>query len=341
MKTLSKIAFLLSLSLPVSAQPSFTDIQTGMTGSLRGLSVVSEKVVWVSGTKGEFSVTQNGGKTWFHDTVPGGRTLDFRDVQGFSGKVALLMSAGSGKASAVYRTENGGKTWGLAYQNTDPKAFFDGMDFFDNDHGLLIGDPIDEKPYLLETHDGGKTWLRLKPAEIPDLIPGENAFAASGTSLEACSDGSCYLVTGGSAARVFRSSDQGETWEVTTLPFLHGDPAAGAFSIARGPGNSLAAAGGNYQKTDLSGSNIALSKDDGRTWAIPTGAGSVPFMECIRWVDSNTLIACGPPGVWLSSDSGKNWKEISKDVFHTLDVVPGKGIIWLAGARGKVVSLRR
>jgi len=340
MKTLSTLILVLTLSSSLSAQSGFMDYPTGMTGSMRGLNVVSEKVIWISGTKGEFSVTRDGGKTWFHDTVPGGRTLDFRDVQGFSDDVALLMSAGPGKASVLYRTENGGKTWDMTCQNTDPKAFFDGMDFFDKNHGLLIGDPVDEKPYLMETRDAGKTWSRMTPAGIPDLIPGEYAFAASGTSLDACSDGSCYLVTGGSAARVFRSSDKGKTWEVTALPFLHGDPAAGAFSIAHGRGNSLAAAGGHYQKTDLSGSNIALSEDDGKTWAIPTGAGSVPFMECIRWVDSSTLIACGPPGVWLSADSGKNWKEISKDGFHTLDVVSGKGIVWLAGGKGRVVRLK-
>ncbi|MCX6227247.1 MAG: oxidoreductase [Bacteroidia bacterium] len=332
-------AFLFSVSLSLPAQPGFTDHQTGMTGSIRGLDVVSKKVIWISGTQGEFSVTHDGGKTWFYDTIPGGRTLDFRDVHGFSADVALLMSAGPGKASAIYRTENGGKSWVLAYQNTDEKGFFDGMDFFDENHGLLISDPIDEKPYLLESLDGGRTWLRKKPQQIPDLIAGEYAFAASGTSLDAASDGSCYLATGGSVARVFRSADYGRTWEVASLTFLQGDPAAGAFSVAHGSGKNVAAAGGHYQKMTIAGSNIALSGDNGQTWTLPTGAALVPFMECIRWIDQETLVVCGPPGVWMSSDSGKNWKEISIDGFHAMDVVPGKGIIWLAGGKGKVVTI--
>ncbi len=332
---------LLLLTFPsLNAQSGFTSQQSGMTGTIRGLNVVSKKVIWVSGTKGEFSVTHNGGYTWYHDTIPGAGKLDFRDVQGFSARVALLMSAGPGKGSAIYRTENAGKSWVLTYQNTDPKAFFDGLDFFDKKHGLLIGDPVDEKPYLLETKDGGFTWSRLKPDRIPDLIKGEYAFAASGTSLDVNPDGSCYLATGGSVARIFRSSDFGKTWEVSALPFLQGDPAAGAFSIAKGAAEHLAAAGGNYQKMTITGTNIALSLDNGLTFTVPEGASQVPFMECICWINAETIVACGPPGVWMSQDSGKSWTEISKDGFHTLEVVPNRGAVWMAGNKGKVIKWR-
>ncbi len=332
---------LLLLTFPLAnAQTDFTRQESGMTGSMRGLDALPKKVVWISGTKGEFSVTVNSGKTWFHDTVPGAGKMDFRDVQAFSGKVALLMSAGPGKASAIYRTVNGGKSWTLTYQNNDPKAFFDGMDFFDEKHGLLIGDPIDNKPYILETKDGGLTWARLNPDKIPDLVEGEYAFAASGTSLDANPDGSCFIATGGSAARVFRSADFGRTWEVSALPFMHGDPAAGAFSVELGPGKRLAAAGGHYQKMTLSGSNIALSDDQGITWAVPEGASKVPFMECIRWITPVVLVACGPPGVWMSADSGNTWIEISRQGFHAMDIAEKEGLGWVAGSKGEVLNFR-
>ena len=55
---------LLLLTFPsLNAQSGFTSQQSGMTGTIRGLNVVSKKVIWVSGTKGEFSVTHNGGYT--------------------------------------------------------------------------------------------------------------------------------------------------------------------------------------------------------------------------------------------------------------------------------------
>src|SRR4051794_14720541 len=49
----------------------------------RGLCVVSEKCAWVSGTKGTFARTIDGGKSWSVATVPGAEKLDFRDVEAF------------------------------------------------------------------------------------------------------------------------------------------------------------------------------------------------------------------------------------------------------------------
>jgi photosystem II stability/assembly factor-like uncharacterized protein len=202
----------------------------------------------------------------------------------------------------------------------------------------LIGDPVDAKPYLLETNDGGQNWVRMDPDRFPGLIPGEYAFAASGTSLDACPDGTCYFVTGGSVARIFRSPDWGKTWTVQALPALQGDPAAGAFSVAAGPNGRIAVSGGNYQKMKVSGSNIMLSGDKGSTWEVPSGAGQVSFMECVHWLPDGSLVACGPPGVWISSDYGLNWREGSVMGFHALDVEPRGRQVWLAGDKGRVAT---
>ena len=60
----------------------------------RGLCVVSAKVVWVSGTKGTYARTADGGRTWSVGTVPGAAKLDFRDVEAFGESTAYLLSAG-------------------------------------------------------------------------------------------------------------------------------------------------------------------------------------------------------------------------------------------------------
>ena len=39
---------------------------------------MSAKVAWVSGTKGTYGRTTDGGKTWFVGAVPGAAKLDFR-----------------------------------------------------------------------------------------------------------------------------------------------------------------------------------------------------------------------------------------------------------------------
>jgi len=311
-----------------------------MTGTIRGLDVVSENVIWISGTGGEFSVTRNGGTTWFHQVVKGAEKLDFRDVHGFSADIALLMSAGPGPASRIYRTTDGGTSWTMTYENPDSLAFFDGMDFFNDQEGLVLSDPVDPKPYLLGTHDAGTSWKRMVPTSVPDLVAGEYAFAASGTCISALPDGECWLATGGSVARAFRSEDNGQSWSATQLPILQGNAASGAFSIARSQGKKVAVCGGHYQETTQSGSNIALSLDNGKTWILPAGSASVPFMECIRWISPKNMISCGPPGIWMSKDSGKNWHEVSKEGFHAMDIAPGSRTVWLAGNRGKVVTLR-
>ena len=46
--------------------------------SLRGLAVVSEKIIWASGTGGTFLKTTDAGKTWTAGKVPGAEKLDFR-----------------------------------------------------------------------------------------------------------------------------------------------------------------------------------------------------------------------------------------------------------------------
>ena len=119
-----------------------------------------------------------------------------------------------------------------------------------------------------------------------------------------------------------------------------GDPAAGAFSVEQGPDHHIAAAGGNYQKMTITGANFTMSEDGGLTWKIPSGSVRLPFMECVRWIDASTIAVCGPPGVWLSTDGGATWEEQSKQAFHTMEVAPGHGTMWLAGNKGLVVKWR-
>ena len=47
------------------------------TASYRGLCVVNEQVVWVSGTKGTVGKSTDGGKTWNFVTVKGHEAFDF------------------------------------------------------------------------------------------------------------------------------------------------------------------------------------------------------------------------------------------------------------------------
>ncbi len=317
----------------------FEDQSTQMTGSMRGLDVVDENCVWISGSGGEYCFTVDAGENWTKSVVPGAESLDFRDVHAFSGESALLMSAGPGEASRVYRTDDGGGNWTLCYQNTDSLAFFDGMDFLNKNDGLIFSDPVDSKLNLMVTSDGGRNWERLNPATLPELMKGEYAFAASGTSLMYDWEGGIWIATGGSKARIWHAHSINGPWEITSSQVIQGDPAAGLFSIAPMSDEKRIAVGGHYQKMNLTGANITIWDENKLTWFIPEGSKSVPFMECVRWISDKAVVAAGPPGVYFSPDGGLEWSRISEDGFHTFDVSMKGRVGWLSLNNGAVKKM--
>src|SRR3546814_5349710 len=100
------------------------------------ISAVDADVAWASGAKGTVLRTLDGGRHWRRIVVPGADELDFRDVEGFDARAAVVLAIGPGEASRVYRTEDGGEHWQLALDNRDPRAFFDCM-VFEGQRGWL------------------------------------------------------------------------------------------------------------------------------------------------------------------------------------------------------------
>ncbi len=157
---------------------------TGTTSGLRGLSAVDDQVAWVSGSGGTVLRTLDGGATWQDVAPPDADAQAFRDVEAFTADHAVLLAIGPGDASRVYVTEDGGATWTMTFQNTDPAGFYDCMAFFDRHRGLVMGDPVGGKFQILSTDDGGRSWQLVPSSGMPDALPGEFGFAASGTCIE-------------------------------------------------------------------------------------------------------------------------------------------------------------
>lgn len=334
------LSTLLSCSAPEISKFKLEFVETGMTGTLRGLDVVDPNTVWISGTHGQFCTSSDKGVTWHQGVVPGADSLDFRDVQGFSAQEALLMSAGPGAASRIYKTTDAGRTWTLCFTNPDSLGFFDGMDFANRKEGILFSDPIDDRPNLLFTTDGGTTWKRVPPDMLPQIAEGEYAFAASGTSIQYDSSDGIWLVTGGTAARIWFTPALGKKWSVWMSPTVQGNPTQGLFSVAPRTAIRVLAVGGDYVETQQSGKNVVKQTRVGEvSWELPGGAGNVPFMECVKWMNNSSLIACGPPGIWFSSDFGTSWSEFSSEGFHTLDVSESGRLVWLGGNGGQVARI--
>jgi photosystem II stability/assembly factor-like uncharacterized protein len=314
----------------VAAQWRKQTIET--KSSLRGLSVVSEKIIWASGTGGTFLRTVDGGKTWTVGVVPNADKLDFRDVEAFDANTAYLLSIGEGESSRIYKTNDGGASWKLQFKNTNPKAFFDALAFWDKTHGIAMSDPVDGEYLLIETKDG-ENWKPIENTQMPNAKSGEAAFAASGTCLFTHGKSSVYLVSGGNDARVFRSENRGLSWSVADTPITKGTAGSGIFSIAMLNQRQGVIVGGNYEKPNEINNNLAFTTDGGASWTL--GKGLSGYHSGVTYVDRNTLLAVGASGSDLSTDGGKSWTNLDRENYNAVQA-KGKKAIWAAGANGLV-----
>ena len=338
MKTTLFTLFCLVVYSPVFAQ--WLPQTVGTDASFRAVSVASPDVVWIGGTKGTFVRSADGGKTWQTGTVPNAETCDFRDVQAIDAQTAYLMSAGPAEKgqARIYKTTDSGQTWTLLYQTQQTGVFFDGIDFWDNDHGIVVSDPIDHKWFMLTTSDGGKTWQPIPPAALPLLEPNEAAFAASGTSLVVQGKRNVWIASGGGPfGRVFRSTDRGQTWAVSTTPLPGGD-ATGLFGMRFFTNKIGVVVGGNYKQEQKSGSNAAITRDGGQTWQLVTPTDPPGLKEAVALLPGDRLLVVGPSGTSLSADQGQTWQRLDTEGFHAMACI--KGTCYAVGAKGKVAVQR-
>jgi photosystem II stability/assembly factor-like uncharacterized protein len=304
----------------------------------RGLCAVSDKVAWVSGTKGTFGRTTDGGKTWAAGTVAGAEKLDFRDVEAFGEATAYLLSAGPGGDSRIYKTTDAGKTWALQFQNPDPAGFFDALAFWDEKTGIALGDPVKGRFQLVATDDGGEHWKPLPADGLPAALPGEGAFAASGTCLVARGSKDVWFVTGGAGlGRVFHSPDRGRTWVVSETPVKAAVASAGVFSIAFRDADHGLIVGGDYSKPDETGATAARTSDGGKTWT-PVDP-PLPYRSGVAWA-KDRWVAVGTSGSHVSLDDGKTWKALDGEKYNSVAFLPtGEG--WAAGPKGRIAKFVR
>jgi photosystem II stability/assembly factor-like uncharacterized protein len=332
---------LVATLLGLGAPPALGQWQTQAVDTrsdFRGLCVVSPDVAWVSGTRGTYARTVDRGKTWSVGTVPGAEKLDFRDVKAFGAATAYLLSAGPGDASRVYKTADGGKTWVLQFKAADPAAFFDALAFWDEKNGLALGDPVDGRFQLLATEDGGASWKPLAARALPPALPGEGAFAASGTCLVTRGEADAWFVTGGAkSGRVFRSTDRGRSWEVSETPVAAGAGSAGIFSIAFRDRDHGQVVGGDYRKPDDVGATAAATADGGKTW-VALGR-RLPFRSAVAWA-KDRWVAVGTSGSHVSRDDGATWTPLDRENYNSVCFTPtGEG--WAVGPKGRIAAFAR
>ncbi|MEM6778284.1 MAG: hypothetical protein AAF670_11560 [Planctomycetota bacterium] len=316
---------------PIEIEP----LHSGAEASFRGLAVRNHREAWIAGSGGTVIRTTDSGKTWQRVRIPGADEFDFRDVELLRDGTVLLMSVGEGGASRLFRSRDSGNKWRTVLVNPEPHGFFDGMTFRgDRLHGALYGDPVNGRLEIYRTSDGGATWTQLPMEHRPKLEEGEYGFAASGTGILARGR-ELWIATGGSVARVWRSNNDGTTWQPYDAKIRCGSETSGIFSLDFIDHRSAIAVGGDYAEPELDRDNVATSSDGGKTWsAVPDV--SMPHKACVQSLGGGRILACGRTGVAFSNDSGRTWKTISRDGYYTLRADPSTGIGFLAGSDGRI-----
>jgi photosystem II stability/assembly factor-like uncharacterized protein len=323
--------FVLSIIASASKAQHVEVLQQGNPASIRGLSVVDDKVAWVSGSKGTIAITKDGGKTWDWQQVKGFEKSDFRDIEAFSSKEAILMS--SGTPALILKTTDGGQNWKVKYQNTDTACFFDAMDFSDRLTGYVLGDPIDGKFVLMETKNGGETWYPFRKS--PNALRDEAAFAASGTCLRA-NKTKLNIVTGGTRSRLLEYSAGSNLWDYSPLPIVSGKSSQGAFSFAASANGSLRVfVGGDYaddKKTDSVASYITPHSNLIKS----ASQGPAGFQSSVEYISGETFLSTGTPGSNLTTDGGKSWTKIDDSSYNVCRKAKHGKLVLLAGNGGKI-----
>jgi photosystem II stability/assembly factor-like uncharacterized protein len=343
LRSLALVTSIVAAFSPASAQ--WVPQASPTDAELRGLSVVSGQVVWASGARGTVVRTTNGGATWTHADVPGGGALDFRAIAATSATVAHALSIGD--SSRIYGTADGGRTWSLRFSSTRKGAFFDAIQFWDARHGIAMSDPVDGKFLLVTTSDGGRSWQEIPADRLPPALPGEGAFAASGTCLMVLGSSDVWFATGGaSVARLFHSPDRGRTWTVRDTPIRAGVPSAGIFSVAFADRLHGAISGGDYQQPTLRGRNLAVTSDGGATWTLADSASSpAGYRSAVAFIPrtgARWLLTLGLSGTDVSLDGGARWASTDSVGYNSVALTAGdKGCVvgFAVGPQGRIAKM--
>jgi len=311
--------------------------QSGVTARLRGVSAVSDRTAWASGASGTILRTMDGGATWQRRSIAGGERLDFRDIDAISEAVAYALSIGPGEASRIYKTTDGGERWEQQFANADPKVFLDAMAFWDPERGIAVSDSVDGQFVILTTVNGGRAWERIPSERLPAALPGEGAFAASGTNVATIGQTLAWIGT--TTGRVLRTTDAGQTWSIVKTPVRTGE-AAGIFSIAFRDATHGVVVGGDYKNERDAVENVAVTKDGGITWSLVSDHGLSGYRSVVAWMpgEPQDVLALGPSGADISADAGATWMPLAQG-FDTLSFAPRSRTGWAAGDQGRIAKV--
>jgi photosystem II stability/assembly factor-like uncharacterized protein len=321
--------FLFLILVQITNAQRIQIIADSVHSSIRGLSVVDNNIVWVSGSNGIVGRSLDGGKNWKWMLVKGFEKTDFRDIEAFDKKTAVIMAVA--EPAYILRTDNGGESWKVVFENKTKGMFLDAMEFWNDQSGIVIGDPVNDRFYIARTFDGGKTWRDIPANNKPIADKGEACFASSGTNIRKLNKSEAVFVSGGLSSHFFLRNRR------IGLPVTQGKESTGANSLAVKNSKTMIVVGGDFLQKDDKNKNCAISNDGGNTWFEPQISPS-GYRSCVEYLSKNKWITCGLNGADISTDNGNTWENFSKESFHVCRKAKKGTAVFFAG-NGRVGKL--
>ncbi len=259
------------------------------------------------GQRGHIIYSNDQGKSWTQAKVPTRQLLTavyFVDAQhGWA----------VGHDAQILATTDGGETWALQFEDPERESPLIDVWFEDLEHGFAVG----AYGTLLETSDGGQSW-----EDVADLL--DNEDGAHLNSIIQVKDAG--LLIAGEMGMIFRSADNGLTWETLESPYE--GSLFGALPLMQS--RSLLVFG-------LRGS-VFRSTDFGDSWQQITlpGDGSEPFKFGLAGAstlpDGSVVLVGNGGSVAVSHDDG-----LTFSVSNLADRKPLSSVV--AGADGQLVTV--
>lgn len=307
------------------------------TISIRAILVDNGKI-WYAADKGRYGYYDTTTKEKFQETISRDSiNPEFRSIAKNNGSIFIISV---GTPGLLYKIEKDDSETKLVYKDDNEKAFFDSMQFWNDKEGIAMGDPTDNCFSVIITRDSGNSWQKVSCKNLPEIVSGEAAFAASNTNL-VVKNNMAWIVSGGKKSRIFYTSDKGESWEVFNTPIIAGETMTGIFSADFYDENIGFAVGGNYEKPELNSKNKALTINGGKTWSLIGDNAGFGYASCVQFVPESggkQIVTVGHSGLYYSSDNGATWKQLSNDKdLYTIRFIDNHTAI--AAGKNKIVKI--
>ncbi|RWU17952.1 hypothetical protein DM813_25105 [Pseudomonas alkylphenolica] len=251
------------------------------------------------GDRGHILFSDDQGKSWTQSKVPTRQLLTavyfVDDKHGWA----------VGHDAQILVSSDGGVTWTKQFEDLKREAPLLDVWFKDASNGFAVG----AYGALLETTDGGKDWV-----DVSDRLDNEDQFHLNG--IAQVKDAGLFIV--GEQGSMFRSSDDGQTWQK-----LEGPYEGSLFGvIGTAQSHTLLAYG-------LRG-NLYRSTDFGDSWQkieLKAARGALEFgLANATLLDDGTLVLVGNGGsVLRSNDDGQTFSIYNRSDRIALAGVSGQG----------------